>query len=104
MDYEVASFGIAGVAAISVLCFLAGLVVHISPIDDKWIPVICGVVGLFLGIVGMMIMDDYPASDFITAAAVGVVSGLAATGAHQIYKQLKKANQAESEVSDNKNI
>ena len=33
-------------------------------------------------------IDGFPAVDTITAAAIGVVSGLAATGAHQIYKQL----------------
>ena len=36
----------------------------------------------------MYIMPDFPAGDIITAIAVGIVSGLAATGAHQIYKQL----------------
>ena len=31
---------------------------------------------------------EYPATDAITAVAVGIVSGLAATGANQIVKQL----------------
>jgi len=33
-------------------------------------------------------MPDYPAQDYITAVAVGIVSGLAATGVNQVYKQL----------------
>ena len=41
----------------------------------------------------MFFMPDYPAGDPITAAAVGVVSGLAATGANQIYKQLSGGKQ-----------
>ena len=33
-------------------------------------------------------MPDFPAGDAISAAAVGIVSGLAATGAHQAVKQM----------------
>ena len=36
------------------------------------------------------IMPEFPASDYLTAAAVGIVSGLAATGINQVYKQLTK--------------
>ena len=35
-------------------------------------------------------MPDFPANDVINAAAIGVVSGLAATGINQIGKQLQK--------------
>ena len=38
----------------------------------------------------MRIMPDFPATDYITAVAVGIVSGLAATGVNQIGKQLGK--------------
>ena len=88
MDF-INSLGFATVMAITVLCFLAGLwAKNNRQIDDKNIPVICGVVGLVLGIVGLLIhMPDFPATDYITAAAVGVASGLAATGAHQVFKQ-----------------
>ena len=88
MDF-INSLGFATVMAITVLCFLAGLwAKNNRQIDDKNIPVICGVVGLVLGIVGLLIrMPDFPATDYITAAAVGVASGLAATGAHQVVKQ-----------------
>ena len=37
-----------------------------------------------------VVMPDFPATDYITAVAVGIVSGLAATGANQIVKQLGK--------------
>lgn len=82
-------FGIAGVAAITVLCYLVGMGVKASPLDNKFIPIVCGGLGVILGIVALFVMPDFPANDVITAAAVGVVSGLAATGADQIYKQLK---------------
>ena len=81
-------FGIAGVAAITVIAYVAGLIVKATPLNDKWIPIICGVAGGALGIAGMYIMPDFPAADYITAAAVGIVSGLAATGADQVVKQM----------------
>lgn len=81
-------FGIAGVAAITVIVYIIGLAVKATNIENKWIPVICGVVGGALGVVGMMYMPDFPATDYITAAAVGIVSGLAATGADQVVKQM----------------
>ena len=87
MDF--ASLGIASVAAITVVCYLIGMAVKASGLNDKWIPVIVGVSGLVLGVAGMFIIPDYPANDYITAAAVGIVSGLAATGVNQITKQLK---------------
>ena len=59
-------------------------------IPDEWIPVIMAVVGGVLGAVGMNIMPDFPAADYINAVAVGAVSGLAATGVNQVYKQAKK--------------
>ena len=81
-------FGITGVAGIVVICYLAAQAVKATKLDNKWIPVICGVLGGILGILGMYCIPDYPADDLITAAAVGIVSGLAATGANQVYKQL----------------
>ena len=60
-------------------------------IPDEWIPVIMAVCGGLLGALGMNIMPDFPATDYINAAAVGMVSGLAATGVNQVYKQAKKA-------------
>ena len=84
-------FGIASVAAITVIAYIVGLCVSASGINNKWIPIICGVVGGALGVAGMHIMPDFPATDYITAVAVGIVSGLAATGVDQAVKQLKAA-------------
>lgn len=85
---DISSFSIASVAAITVVCYLVGQIVKSSGLDNKWIPVICGVCGLGLGILAMFIMPDFPGTDYITAAAVGIVSGLAATGVNQVVKQL----------------
>ena len=82
--------GMAGVAAISVIAWLVGEAVKLSPIGNRWIPVICGVCGAALGVAGMYTMPDFPARDVMSAAAVGIVSGLAATGADQIGKQFRQ--------------
>lgn len=85
------NFGIASVAAITAIAYLVGEIVKNSKLDNKWIPVICGIVGGILGVVAMLInMPDFPATDYITAVAVGIVSGFAATGANQIVKQFKE--------------
>lgn len=83
---------IARVAAITVICYLIAIGVKATRLDNKYIPVICGVLGGILGIVGMFVIPQYPAGDVLNAAAVGIVSGLAATGANQVYKQFNKLN------------
>ncbi len=82
------TFGIAGVAAITVICYLVGAGVKASNIDSKFVPVIVGAAGGVLGVVGYFFMPDFPAHDILTAIAVGIVSGLAATGINQAVKQL----------------
>lgn len=85
---DLSSFGIASVAVITVICYLIGQVVKASGVDNKWIPIVVGVAGGILGVVGMHVMPDFPAQDYLTAIAVGIVSGLAATGVNQVAKQL----------------
>lgn len=82
-------FGIAGVAAITIIAYLIGAAVKATALDNKWIPIICGAAGGVLGALAMSIMPDFPAGDYITAVAVGIVSGLAATGFNQAVKQIK---------------
>lgn len=81
-------FGIASVAGITVICYLAAQAVKATNLDNKWLPVICGVLGGILGVVGLYWIPEYPAQDIITAIAVGIMSGFAATGVNQVYKQL----------------
>lgn len=85
------NFGIASVAAITVICYLVGLIVRASGVDNKYIPIACGVAGGVLGVAGLYLaLPDFPAQDPLTALAVGIVSGLAATGINQMAKQLGK--------------
>lgn len=80
--------GIAAIPVITVICFLVAEAVKATPLDNKWLPIICGACGGILGVVAMFIMPEFPAHDYLTSIAIGIVSGLAATGAHQVYKQL----------------
>ena len=84
-------FGIATVVAITALVYIICLCVKASVLDNKWIPVVAGVSGVILGILALYIgVPDFPATDPMTAAAVGGASGLAATGLHQAKKQLSE--------------
>ena len=85
-----ADLGIASVAAITAICYVIGMALKAWGRVDKYIPCIMGVLGMFLGAVGLHVMPDFPANDIITAIAVGAVSGWGATGINQIFKQLSK--------------
>lgn len=83
-------FGIASVAAITVICYLIGIIVRASPLNSALIPANVGLCGAVLGLVALYVgLPDFPATDPLTAVAVGIVSGLAATGINQAVKQLK---------------
>ena len=86
-------FAMASVAAITVIAYVMGLLVKASGLNDKWIPILCGVTGGILGGGSLYVMPDFPAGDVINALAVGIVSGLAATGADQVMKQMGKKEQ-----------
>lgn len=77
------------VLAIVVITYLIGMLAKaIVAIKDEWIPVIVGVAGGVLGVIGMHVIPEFPAQDWMNAIAVGIVSGLASTGVNQAYKQL----------------
>lgn len=78
------------VVAIVVITYLIGLGAKAIPqVKDNYIPIIVGIAGGILGVVGMHVIPDFPASDILNAIAVGIVSGLSSTGVNQIYKQVK---------------
>ena len=60
-------------------------------INKKYLPMVAGMSGCVLGILAYILqINIMPADDIITAAAIGIISGLAATGSNQIIKQIKK--------------
>jgi hypothetical protein len=89
-------FGIVSIPVIVVLCCLVGNAWKTAnSLDDKWIPCVCGLSGLILGVLiwltdGIYHVDWFGIADPWMAAAVGVVSGFAATGVHQAFKQHTK--------------
>ena len=85
------TFDFVPVAGIAVICYLIGMGIKISPIDDKWIPLLVGVCGGILGVGGLLTgMSEFGSEHMINAIAIGIVSGLGATGLDQTFKQLKK--------------
>lgn len=84
------TLGIATYPVITIIVFLACELVKATELDNKWLPVIAGSFGGALGVVAMYVMKDFIAQDPLTAIAIGIMSGLAATGAHQVVKQLIK--------------
>lgn len=77
------------VAAIVVITYLIGMLAKALPfIDDKFIPAIVGIAGGILGVVGMHVIPDFPAQDWLNAMSTGIMSGLASTGVNQLVKQM----------------
>ena len=80
------------VPAITVICWLIGCAFRNFPVENKWIPCIVGAFGMALGVVGWYVMPGFPADNILTALAVGIVSGLASTGADQVYRQISPSD------------
>lgn len=84
-------FGFPEVIAITVICYLIGNIVKHSKIDDKFIPDVVAISGAILGVIAYLTkLPDFPADHILTAIAVGITSGLAATGVNQMFKQHSK--------------
>ena len=68
-------FGIGSVTAITAICYLGGMACKATTkVKDEVIPVVCGLTGGILGVAGMYLMPEFPATDVINAAAIGIVS------------------------------
>ena len=80
--------GIVSIPVITIICYLIAEAVKLTSLNEKWLPVLCGCSGAILGVVAQYVMPDFPAVDVLTAIAIGIVSGFAATGVHQAWKQL----------------
>jgi uncharacterized membrane protein YuzA (DUF378 family) len=92
--------GFVTVPAIVVICYLAGMIIKVSPLDSRYIPCICGLCGGALGLVALLLVPEMMgASDPLTAIAIGIVSGLAATGAHQAGVQLSDNKKRKADTS-----
>ena len=78
--------------AIAAICYFAGIICKTFNNEklDKFIPVICGTLGMILGIVMYLTIPNFiPANNWAEAVCIGIASGLSATGINQVYKQIK---------------
>lgn len=81
---------IASVPVIVIICMFASQMYKsfFAETTYKHIPTLCGLLGLALGVICYITLPNYiPAENWLVASAIGLVSGLTATGTHQIYKQ-----------------
>ena len=81
------------IPSITILCYMIaqGYKAFMPIYNYKHIPAICMLAGFVIGITSYLFIPGYiPAGNVITAAAIGVVSGAAATGVNQVIKQYKK--------------
>lgn len=88
--------GLTSVAAITVICYLLASALKATALPNKWLPAICGLLGGALGVAGYLTMADFPAGDVLSAIAVGIVSGLAATGGYEAVHQLRSCGEGET--------
>lgn len=80
----------AAIPAVTVICYLAAeLFKSFAPAAARrHIPALCGLAGLLLGVACHLWLPGYlPAENLLVAAAVGTVSGWAATGLNQTVKK-----------------
>lgn len=82
----------ASCVAITVICYgVAEAIKKGSFIKEKYLPAILLVLGAVLGCVAFFIgMPSFPATDIITALAVGIYSSMMAVGVNQVVKQGRK--------------
>ena len=79
------------VTPIVVCCYLVGMLLKTTSLNNKYIPAIVGLVGGLLGAITYFVAPEIIATtDIISAVAIGIVSGLASTGVNQVKKQLTK--------------
>ena len=81
------SLGIIGYGAITAIAFFVGYCIKQTPIKDCYIPVFTLATGAAMGI--LCFFGNVPdfAPNIVEAIARGIVSGAAATGIHQVWKQ-----------------
>ena len=73
-------------------CYLVGVIVKLFKNEklNDFIPGICIVLGVSLGIVSFYTIPNLiPADNWLSASVIGGFSGLAATGVNQMVKKFK---------------
>ena len=74
-------------------CYLVGYIIKLFKNEklDNFIPGICAVLGIILGLVSFFTIPNLiPADNWLSASVIGGFSGWAATGVNQTYKKIKE--------------
>lgn len=80
------------IPVIVVICYVIITAIKTTKVNSKWYPIISCAIGAALAAVLFFIFPEFIGATTLTAAIIsGAVSGLAATGTNQIFKQLLKA-------------
>lgn len=75
---------------IAVAAFIVGQIIKSLKVPNKFIPLICGVLGAVLGIV---IPTVFVGKDIVTCGILGLALGWGATGGYETVKQLRKGGE-----------
>ena len=74
------------IAIITAFCYSVAELYKLTTWNTRFIPLLCGTIGLALGILGFYFVPGFPAEDLLQAVTLGLASGLAATGAYEAVK------------------
>lgn len=75
---------------IAVAAFIVGQIIKSLKVPNKFIPLICGVLGAILGIV---LPTVFVGKDIVTCGILGLALGWGATGGYETVKQLRKGGE-----------
>ena len=88
------------IPSITVISYLIGQIFKVIILKKKskykYIPIIVGITGGILGLVNEILYPVF--NNYLESIMIGIISGLASTGANQIVSQLKKVQSDESDL------
>ena len=88
------------IPVIVVICYVVVTAIKSTKINSKFYPLISCILGALLAAAMFFILPDFIGAASLTAAIIsGAVSGLAATGTNQLFKQLLKAAENGEDLS-----
>ncbi len=85
------------IPSITVISYLIGQIFKVIILKKKskykYIPIIVGITGGILGLVNEVLYPVF--NNYLESIMIGIISGLASTGANQIIKQMKEGEKNE---------